>query len=31
MKKLGFEVTLSTRMEVYFDQDGTFLGQKFDD
>ena len=31
MKKLGFEVTLSTRMEVYFDKDGTFLGQKFDD
>lgn len=31
MKKLGFEVKLSTRMEVYFDKDGTFLGQKFDD
>lgn len=25
------EVKLSTRMEVYFDKDGTFLGQKFDD
>lgn len=25
------EVKLSTRMEVYFDKDGKFLGQKFDD
>lgn len=25
------EVKLSTRIEVYFDKDGTFLGQKFDD
>ena len=25
------EVTLSSRLEVYFDKDGKFLGQKFDD
>ena len=31
MKKLGFEVTISSGLEVYFDKDGKFLGQKFDD
>ena len=27
----GFEVKLSNRMEVYFDKNGTCLGQKYDD